>query len=308
MNKQDTLHVIFGASGGIGNAVVRALVAQGKQVRGVNRSGKATVPADVEMVAADAGNVAQALNASEGASIIYNCVFPPTQDALIEAAAQTGAKLVLADNLYMYNPTNGVMHEDSPNDVGDRRQGQSRIDMTNELLAAHRSGKIRATIGRASDFFGPNALSGILGPRVFQAALDGKSASTLGNPDLPHTYTFVDDFARALITLAESDEADGQIWHVPSAKTMTTREFYNIVFTEAGQPPKIQAAGRFLMTLIGLFDSTMRDLKKEKLYQFESPFVADHSKFVQTFGNGTTPHKEAIQQTLDWYRNYSQHL
>ena len=53
MANEEELHVIFGASGGVGGAVVRELVAQGKRVRGVTRSGKGDVPAGVALVAGD---------------------------------------------------------------------------------------------------------------------------------------------------------------------------------------------------------------------------------------------------------------
>ena len=38
------------------------------------------------------------------------------------------------------------------------------------------------------------------------------------------------------------------------------------------------------------------------LYQFEQPFVLDHSKYQRAFGNQSTPHRKAIRRTLGWYR------
>ena len=48
------LHVVFGASGGAGAAVVRALASQGKRVRAVSRSGGGPALDGVERVAGDA--------------------------------------------------------------------------------------------------------------------------------------------------------------------------------------------------------------------------------------------------------------
>jgi nucleoside-diphosphate-sugar epimerase len=38
------------------------------------------------------------------------------------------------------------------------------------------------------------------------------------------------------------------------------------------------------------------------LYEFEEPFVVDHSKFEEAFGEQATPLREAIQRTVRWYR------
>jgi nucleoside-diphosphate-sugar epimerase len=168
-------------------------------------------------------------------------------------------------------------------------------------MAAHKAGKVRATIGRASDFYGPGVRQSTVGERVFGFAIADKAASVTGNPDVQHTYTFIDDFARSLVNLGEHDEALGQTWHVPSAETITTRKFITMVFEELGKPVKIQVAPRRLLSLLGIFDPVIRELP-EILYQSEQPFVVDHSKYERAFGADTIPHREAIRRTLDWYR------
>jgi len=40
----------------------------------------------------------------------------------------------------------------------------------------------------------------------------------------------------------------------------------------------------------------------EMLYEFEEPFVLDHSAFAQAFGEDATPLREAIRQTVSWYQ------
>jgi len=232
------LHVVFGASGGLGNAVVRELVAQGKQVRGVTRSGQADVPPGIEIVASDAKDLVAAASACSGATVVYNCAnapytnwpaeFPPIMSGIIEGAAAAGAKLVFGDNLYMYGPVDGPLTEALPNAAAGHK-GRTRTQMTQMLMDAHETGRVRATIGRASDFFGPRVTSSALGDRVFPAAIDGRAAQVLGNPDVPHTFSYTPDCARALITLGERDEALGEIWHLPNPETRTTRELLEIV-------------------------------------------------------------------------------
>ena len=218
----------------------------------------------------------------------------------IAAAAATGAKLIYADSLYAYGPVSGPLIEDLPY-AATGRKGKARAQIATKLMDAHQNGKVRATIGRASDFYGPGVIESAVGERVFGFALAGKAASVLGNLDVPHTYTFIEDFAKGLVTLGEHDQALGQTWHIPSAETVTTRAFITLVFEALGQPVKIQTAPRWLVSLLGIFDPMMRELP-EILYQSEKPFVVDHSKYERAFGASTTPHREAIRQTLGWYR------
>ncbi len=102
--------------------------------------------------------------------------------------------------------------------------------MAQELLAAHARGVVRVAIGRASDFFGPGVLDSAAGDRIFAHAVAGKPAQVAGNPDLPHTYTYVPDIGRALVILGERDEALGQAWHLPSAHTVSTGAFVEQVY------------------------------------------------------------------------------
>jgi hypothetical protein len=56
-----------------------------------------------------------------------------------------------------------------------------------------------------------------------------------------------------------------------------------MIFEEVGKPARIQAAPKMLLRAMGLFNPGMRELI-EMLYEFEEPFVVDHSKFEQAFG------------------------
>jgi len=57
-----------------------------------------------------------------------------------------------------------------------------------------------------------------------------------------------------------------------------------------------------LMLMIGgLFIPVAREVI-EMLYEFEKPFVVDSSKFEKTFGMKPTPIREAIHQTVAWYK------
>lgn len=299
------LHVVFGSSGGIGNAVIRELSRQGRPVRGVNRSGMAIVPENVELVAGDAENLEDVRRVTKGASVIYNCLFPTVQDAIISAAADNGAKIVLASTLYMYDPTQGPMSETSEHRYGNREGGAFYAKVADQLLGADSSGEVRAVVGRASDIYGPNARHGIGRDQVFGPLRQGKPANFLGDLDLVHTYTFADDCARALITLGERPEALGQIWHIPSAPPVTSRELLNMIFEQLEVEPRTRVANGLLLSGLAVFNSQMRQLKREKAYQFQSPWLVDHAKFEKAFGSQTTPHHDAVKMTVDWFQQHS---
>ena len=216
-------------------------------------------------------------------------------------AAAANAKLVVAENLYMYGPVSGSITEALPFHPTTRK-GRVRAQMAEELMTAHRAGLVRATSGRASDFYGPGAgRQGIFGDRVIPPLLAGKSVSMLGKLDVPHTYTYVPDFGKGLVLLGAHDEALGQSWHIPNAPTLTTRQMLSLFFEEADLPPKMGAVPDLLVRMLGLVNPLLREVA-EMLYEFNEPFVVDSSKFVQAFGDIATPHREAIRQTLEWYR------
>ncbi len=287
------------------------LVSKGKRVRVVNRSGRADVADDVEVVGGDAADPTFTREVSAGASVVYFALnppydkwpelFPPLQEGVLEGAASAGAKLVAVENLYMYGPTGGrPLTEDLPH-APNTRKGKVRARMSRELMEANASGKVRVTIGRASDFFGPRVLASAAGEQVFGRAVEGKSAQVAGDPDQPHTYTYAPDIGRALVVLGERDEALGRAWHLPSPETVTTRRFVEMIFEEVGHPARLQTAPKILLRAMGLFNPPLRETI-EMLYEFEEPFIVDHSDFEAAFGMQATPLREAIGETVRWYQ------
>lgn len=301
--------VIFGA-GPLGLAVTRHLASGKGPVRTVTRSGRADVPAGVEVLAADLADPEQARRAAAGADVVYHCasppyhrwpeLHPPLMAAAIAAGAATGAKVVFGDNLYAYGPVDGPLTEDLPYRPHGPN-GRTRAEIAEALLAAHRKGEVHAVIGRASDFFGPHARLSVVGDQVFARALAGKPARALGNPDLPHSVTYLDDFARALVDLAAREDAAGQVWHIPSPPPVTIRRFVQMVFADVERPVRLRTAPRWGIGLAALFSPTMRAVK-EQLYQHERPWVVDSTKFERAFGWTAAPLPDAIRDTVAWYR------
>jgi nucleoside-diphosphate-sugar epimerase len=307
-------HVIFG-TGAIGLALLDALLRRGETARLVNRSGRAPVPDGVEVVAGDARDVAFSSEVARGASVVYQTLNPPypewtaqfplLQAGVLAAAEATGARLVSMENVYMYGRPNGrPLTEDRAYDAHTKK-GQLRGRMATELLAAHEAGRVEVAIGRASDYFGPRGgAQSNLGDRLFPAALAGKTASVLGDPDQPHTYTFIPDIGEGLAVLGEHPDAPGRVWHLPNdPDTRTTRQLVDTVYRQAGHPRgRLRALPPALLRALGLFDPTMRELV-EMQYQFAEPFIVDSSRITDKLGVRATPLEQALATTLQEYRD-----
>ena len=54
---------------------------------------------------------------------------------------------------------------------------------------------------------------------------------------------------------------------------------------------------------IGLFQEDVSELA-EILYLFQQPLVVSHEKFANSFEVVVTPHRQALDETIDWYRGY----
>ena len=305
----DGLHVVLGASGGTGGALVLELISRGHRVRAVSRGGGA--PKGAEGMKADVSTPEGAKAASVGAAVVYHAAqpaytkwaeeFPPMTDNVVAGAAGAGAKLVFADNLYMYGPGAPQPMTEGTRQKAEGKKGRTRILMAERLLDAHRSGRARVAIGRSSDYYGPGGTGTIAGETVFGAALAGKTVRWPGSLDVSHQFNYLPDMARALVTLGERGEADGEVWHLPSAEPVTGRRFLALVSEAVGRPVKTAVTSKTAVRLLGLFSPFLRELV-ETSYQFEEPFFADASKFVRAFGPfSPTSHEEAVARTVAWF-------
>lgn len=304
------LHVVLG-TGPLGRATALSLVGRGLRVRMVNRSGLLEAPPPgVELVAADARNL-EILEVLRGACAVYQCTqpayhrwpeeFPALQRSIVEASARVGAVLVVAENLYAYgHPQGRALTETTPFSPCTRK-GEVRAQMTRELFQAHDSGTVRAASVRGSDFWGP--WETIQGNHVFRPAIEGRPVSLLGRLDQPHSFTYVSDFGRAMATVGTDPRAWGRAWHVPSGPALTQQQLVDALALALGRKVAVRAAGKALLTLVGLFNPTVRELR-EMLYEFEAPFVLDGSAMETTFGFVATPFAQRLEETLAWARDY----
>lgn len=309
MESNQELHVVFG-TGPLGTWTMRELVRLGKRVRMINRTGrKDGLPASVEVARGDAYDLTSTTALTRGAAAVYQCAQPPynqwagnfprMQSAILEGAAANGARLIVGENLYMYGDPHGQPLTEASPYAAHTRKGQVRQAMTEALFAAHQSGKLRVAAARASDFFGPD--DPVYSRLWFQPALAGKRPSVLGRLDMPHTFSYVADFGRALAILGTREEGLGRAWHVPSPPPVTQAELIAQIGDTVGHDVKAQAASALMVRLLGLVNPIVREMY-EMMYEWNQPFVLDSGAFQRAFGMQPTPLREALRATVEWNR------
>ena len=183
-------------------------------------------------------------------------------------------------------------------------KGRTRAAVWAQALAAHQAGRARVTEARAADFFGPGVRGqSPIGQRSIPRLLDGRAISVPGDPDVPHSWTYLPDIAAALITLGADERAWGRAWHVPTNPPMTQRQFYSALASLAGAPPPtLRPVRPWLIRAGGLLVPYLREFP-EVTYQFTQPFVVDSAAYQDTFGAGTTPVDQALSATLTWWHD-----
>lgn len=314
-------HVIFGA-GAVGATLAEQLATQDTgRIRLISRSGADTafpagVPDNVDIVRGDASDPAFATHAAARATVVYQILnpayhrwaqdFPPLQASVLTAAEAAGARLVSLDNVYGYGRAHGEpLIEQSPVRPNTRK-GRVRAQMAADLLAAHHAGRVEVVIARAADYYGPRGGGqSNLGDRVVPAALAGKTANVLGDPDQPHTYSYLPDIAAGLAALGAHPSATGRVWHLPNdPQPMSTRQLVELLYAQAGSAtPTIRSAPWTMLRIAGLFNRTLRELP-EMRYEYDEPFLVDSSMIADELGLRATSYADGLSATLAYQRTH----
>jgi nucleoside-diphosphate-sugar epimerase len=298
---------ILGAGGAVGNKVAKLLSARKQPFRLVARKPHPT-PGAAELISADLSDQDQTTRAVAGSSIVYLLVglkydhkiwaemWPRIMANTIAACKRSGAKLIFFDNVYMYGKVNGPMTEETPFNPCSRK-GEIRAKIATALINEWKAGALTAMIARAADFYGPETSSGLPNVLVFEPCARNQTASWLVNDSLPHSCTYTPDAAQSLITLAESESAWNQTWHIPTTPNPPTgKEFITMAAKEFGVAPRYRVLSRPMVRLIGWFNPLVGEVY-EMLYQNDSTYLFDSSKFARAFGFSGTPYAEGIRAT-----------
>jgi nucleoside-diphosphate-sugar epimerase len=260
------------------------------------------------MISGDLSDKDQTIRAVAGSTIVYLLVglkydhklwtemWPRIMANTIEACKRSGARLIFFDNVYMYGKVSGMMTEETPFNPCSKK-GEVRAKIATSLINEWKAGALTAMIARAADFHGPETPNGLPNALVFGPLAKNQKASWLANDSVPHSYTYTPDAARSLVTLAESESAWNQTWHVATTPNPPTgKEFIAMAAKEIGVAPRYRVLSGPMVRLIGWFNPLVGEVH-EMLYQNDSPYVFDSSKFARAFSFSGTPYAEGIRAT-----------
>ncbi len=300
--------------GPIGQQVTGRLVADGHPVRVIQRHAPPELPDGAVFARADATDAGALFDAIDGcetavlaiglpyAGKVWRDGWPRAMAATLDACDRAGARLVFADNLYLYGPQDRPLTEDMPAaDYGVKPAVRSAI--TRLWQRAQDAGRVRTAAVRAPDFFGPGVAKSILGTPLMGRLAAGKPAQVLISADQPHDVVHVADVARAIVSLLEApDDAYGQAWHVPTPPTRTLREIAAIAAGALGVPARVQVLPRWLARGLGLAMPQLRETV-EMHFLFDRPYVVDAGRFAARFWSDVAPLEVSIAETARSFRD-----
>jgi nucleoside-diphosphate-sugar epimerase len=103
------------------------------------------------------------------------------------------------------------------------------------------------------------------------------------------------------MTLAESESAWNQTWHVPTtANPPTGKQFIEMAAKAMGVPAKYRVLNRGMVLVGGWFNPVIGEVR-EMMYQNDSPYLFDSTKYAKAFGFAGTPYSDGILATAAGY-------
>ncbi|WHO74824.1 NAD(P)H-binding protein [Rhizobium sp. BT03] len=305
--------LVLGATGGVGGAVARKLLARGWRIRALNRDAAMVSRREpaFEWVQGDAMNAGDVLRAAEGVSLIVHAVNPPGYrdwdklvlpmlDNTIAAARTVGARIVLPGNVYNFGPDAlPAPTEESPQHTLTTK-GAIRVEMEKRLEAASQAGA-GVIIVRAGDFFGP----GTTGNSWFSSGFvtPGKPVGTIRNPGrrgVGHQWAYLPDMAETMARLIERVDRlpPFAVYHLEGFWDGDGMQMAEAIKRVAGGKAKIGRFPWWIVPLAAPFVPIMREIK-EMRYLWKVPLRMRNTRLTAELGQEPqTPIDEAVRASL----------
>ena len=301
------MQTILGSTGTIGNVLAKSLTQYTDKIRLVSRNPKKINESD-ELVSANLFSADETMKAVEGSDVVYLTVglkydinvwrtqWPKLMKNILEACKINNSKFVFFDNIYIYGKVDGWITEDSPVKP-DSEKGKVRAKLHKMIMNEVEQGNLKAIIARAADFYGPDTPLGFVNILVFDNYKKGKKAQWMIDVNKKHTFTYTPDAGNATAILGNTESAYNQVWHLPTNKNVLTgREFIELAAKAFGVNPEYTVLKKWMLSMVGLFVKEIKE-NNEMLYQNNSDYLFDSTKFEKAFNYQPISYKEGINST-----------
>ncbi len=305
------MQTILGAGGSISNELAKSLKYFTDDIRLVSRNPKKVNDKD-QLFPADLTDRDQVFKAVEGSEIVYLTIgleystkvwqkrWPPLMQNVIDACIANNSKLVFFDNVYSVGG-DFVKHitEESPI-YPSSKKGEIRAQVDLLLLDQMKTGKIKAIIARAPDFYGVDINKSMLMSLIYKNLASGKKAQWMFSARTKHSYIYTPDAGKATALLGNTPDAYNQIWNLPTdRKSLTGEQWINLFAKEMGKSNNYKLISGWMVRMLGIFIPFLKELF-EMRYQFDRDYFFDSIKFEKYFKYQPTKYevgvKEIVQQ------------
>lgn len=310
--------VVLGATGGMGNELVKRLLLSGIHTAAFSRSAnkldelkhrmseEVQTSAVLQVIQGDVFDINDVVRAADGADIIFQSVnvpyiewkerLVPLARTVIDAARTVNVRIAVIDNIYAYGRRQQERIDEQHPKQPHTRKGRYRLAIEQLYLNAHHEG-VPCVIFRLPDFYGPYTPNSILN-YTLSAMAKGKSAMFVGNQNLEREYIYMPDAAEAVVRAACFEEAYGRTWNIPGAGVIKGKDIVRIASEAVHYRKKVGTVGKLMIRLAGLFNAQMREVV-EMLYLTEEPLVLNGGAYESHFGPiPKTPYEQGIRQTI----------
>jgi nucleoside-diphosphate-sugar epimerase len=301
------MQTILGSTGVIGKELAKALPQYTNKIRLVSRNPKKVNNGD-ELFSANLLNAEEILKAVEGSEVVYLTAglqydinvwrrdWPIIMKNVIDACKKNNSKFVFFDNVYSYGRVNGWMTEESPIKP-DSEKGKVRAELNKMIMSEVKQGNLKAIIAKAADFYGPETPLSFVNIMVFDNYKKGKKAQWFIDVNKKHSFTYTPDAGKGTAILGNTDSAYNQIWHLPTNKNVLTgKEFIELAAKAMGVKPEYMVVKKWMVKMLGMFNKVVKE-SVEMLYQNDSDYLFDSTKFEKAFNYKPISYEEGIINT-----------
>lgn len=304
----EDLHVVLGARGVAGKALIDELTKRSLKFKGVVRK---DLLSGIPCIQADLLNKSSTEEATKSASHVYLCAgleystkvwerdWPVLMENVISACEKSNSKLIFLDNIYMYGPIPlSVPFDETHPRSPSSKKGKVRKDISEMVVQAYKHNRIKAIVARSADFYGPLVTNSAIYPSFIENIIQNKNPQSIAKLKVRHTYSYVPDLGKALLLLAQEDSCYGEVWHLPVSEPFTITEITILINKILNSNFEASYIPSLLRKALSLFIPTLSELN-EMIYQFDYDYVMSFEKFKKKFPDfKVTPMEEGLRNML----------